>query len=119
MRTKATGSRQPGTIEAARKAYLNAKSYYAIGRFPGEISEIKTKISQDCARAYLKACAHLDPPMEVVDFEHEGLTVRAHFRSPVSDTPVPAVLIMCGADVFKEDRGLPRTCAWRTAWRPW
>ena len=43
--------------------------------------------------------------MEVVDFEHEGLTVRAHFRSPVSDSPVPAVLIMCGADVFKEDRG--------------
>ncbi|MET0695835.1 MAG: hypothetical protein ABWZ58_00275, partial [Acidimicrobiia bacterium] len=71
-----------GDHEAARKAYLNAKSYYAIGRFPGEISEIKTKISQDCARAYLKACAHLDPPMEVVDFEHEGLTVRAHFRSP-------------------------------------
>ena len=94
-----------GDHEAARKAYLNAKSYYAIGRFPGEISEIKTKISQDCARAYLKACAHLDPPMEVVDFEHEGLTVRAHFRSPVSDSPVPAVLIMCGADVFKEDRG--------------
>ena len=94
-----------GDHEAARKAYLNAKSYYAIGRFPGEISEIKTKISQDCARAYLKACAHLDPPMEVVDFEHEGLTVRAHFRSPVSKTQVPAVLIMCGADVFKEDRG--------------
>ena len=94
-----------GDYEAARKAFLNAKSYYAIGRFPGEISEVKRRISEDCARAYLKACAHLNPPMEVVDFEHAGKTIRAHFRSPDSETPVPAVLIMCGADVFKEDRG--------------
>jgi dipeptidyl aminopeptidase/acylaminoacyl peptidase len=43
--------------------------------------------------------------MEIVDFEHQGLTVRVHFRAPLSDLPVPAVLIMCGADVFKEDRG--------------
>jgi pimeloyl-ACP methyl ester carboxylesterase len=32
--------------------------------------------------------------------------VRAHFRAPRDgDGTVPAVLIMCGADVFKEDRG--------------
>ncbi len=80
---------ETGNFDGARRAYLQAKTYYAIGRFPGEISEVKTDISHDCARAYLKACAHLDPPMEVVDFEHDGLKGRAHFRAPVADTPAP------------------------------
>lgn len=94
-----------GDHDAARQAYLQAKTYYAIGRFPGEVSDVKQAISDNCARAYRKASAHLDPPLEVVEFTHLGETVRAHFRSPISDTPVPGVLIMCGADVFKEDRG--------------
>lgn len=94
-----------GDHEASRRAFLQAKTYYAIGRFPGEISEVKRRISDDCARAYRKASAHLDPPMEVVEFEHQGKSIRAHFRAPLAESPVPAVLIMCGADVFKEDRG--------------
>ncbi len=94
-----------GDFAAARKAHLLAKTYYAIGRFPGEISPVKAEISADCARAYRKACAHLDPPMEVMDIACEGRSFRAHFRAPRSDKPVPAVLIMCGSDVFKEDRG--------------
>ena len=94
-----------GEFDAARGAYLQAKTFYAIGRFPGEITEVKREISDDCARAYRKACAHLDPPLEVVEFEHDGKTIRAHFRAPEAEQPLPAVLIMCGADVFKEDRG--------------
>ena len=94
-----------GDHAAARKAHLLAKTYYAIGRFPGEITPVKAGISADCARAYRKACAHLDPPMEVMDITCEGKTFRAHFRAPKSDRPVAAVLIMCGSDVFKEDRG--------------
>jgi dienelactone hydrolase len=96
-----------GDHEAARTAYLQAKTYYAIGRFPGEITDLKREVSADCSRAYRKACAHLDPPMEFVHFEHQGKTVGAHFRAPTSagTEPVAAVLVMCGADVFKEDRG--------------
>ncbi len=94
-----------GDHQAARSAYLQAKTYYAIGRFPGEITAVKAAISADCARAYRKACAHLDPPMEVIDITCEGKSFRAHFRAPRTDTPVPAVLVMCGSDVFKEDRG--------------
>ncbi len=94
-----------GDHEGARRAYLQAKTFYAIGRFPGEITALKREVSEDCARAYRKACAHLDPPLEVVEVECEGRTIRAHFRAPEAGRPVPAVLIMCGADVFKEDRG--------------
>jgi esterase/lipase len=94
-----------GAREAARSAYLKAKTYYSIGRFPGEITPLKAEISADCARAYRKACAHLDPPLEVVEVTCEGLSIRSHFRAPRAKGPVPAVLIMCGSDMFKEDRG--------------
>lgn len=93
-----------GDHEAARRSHLQAKTYYAIARFPGAITPMKASVSKDCARAYRKACAHLDPPLEVVEVPHRGESITVHFRSP-QDGPVPAVLIMCGADVFKEDRG--------------
>jgi len=97
---------EAGDLDGARRAYLQAKTYYAIGRFPGEITDVKREISEACARAYRKASAHLDPPLEVVDVPHRGKDIRVHFRAPTgSDGPMPAVLIMCGADVFKEDRG--------------
>jgi pimeloyl-ACP methyl ester carboxylesterase len=94
-----------GDLDQARAEHLQAKTYYAIGRFPGEITPLKAEVSGDCARAYRKACAHVDPPMEVVEVKCEGKAIRAHFRAPGADAPLPAVLIMCGADVFKEDRG--------------
>jgi dienelactone hydrolase len=95
-----------GDHAAARSAFLQAKTYYAIARFPGEITPLKAAVSDDCARAYRKACAHLDPPLEVVEVPHLGQTITVHFRAPRgAEGPVPAVLIMCGADVFKEDRG--------------
>lgn len=94
-----------GDSTGARRAYLQAKTYYAIGRFPGEITEAKKAISDECRAAYLKAATFLDPPLEVVDVPHDGQSIRAHFRTPRASEPVPAVLIMCGADVFKEDRG--------------
>ena len=95
-------------FDGARRAYLQAKTFYSIGRFPGEITDLKTEIHRDCIRAYGKALTHLDPPLEVVDVPHMGQSMRSHFRAPSDAGParqVPAVLIMCGADVFKEDRG--------------
>jgi pimeloyl-ACP methyl ester carboxylesterase len=97
-----------GEIEKSRQAYLQAKTYYSIGRFPGAISDLKREVHEDCVRAYLKASAHLDPPLQVVEVECQGKSIVAHYRVPASaspEAPVPAVLIMCGSDVFKEDRG--------------
>lgn len=94
-----------GNREGARNEYLEAKTFYSIARFPGEITPLKADVSADCARAYRKACAHLDPPLEVVDVTCDGLSIRSHFRAPRGSGPVPAVLVMCGADMFKEDRG--------------
>ncbi len=109
-RHEAAGDRRDelGDHAGARQAYLQAKTYYAIARFPGEITPNKARVSADCARAYRKACLHLDPPLEVVGVACEGQSIKAHFRAPAAatpDNPAPAALIMCGADVFKEDRG--------------
>lgn len=97
-----------GDHDGARRAFLLAKTYYAIGRFPDAITPAKAAMSRDCVRAYLKAAAHLDPPLQQVTVESEGRSIAAHYRAPhgaSADSPVAAVLIMCGADVFKEDRG--------------
>jgi pimeloyl-ACP methyl ester carboxylesterase len=94
-----------GDFAAARKAYLTAKAYYSIARYPGAITPVKAAACADLARAYQKATARLDPPLEVVDVPCDGQAIRSHFRAPRSDRPVGAVLIMCGYDMFKEDRG--------------
>ncbi|MBL7501996.1 alpha/beta hydrolase [Frankia sp. CNm7] len=94
-----------GDFGRARREFLLAKTYYAIARFPGEITPEKATVSKDCVRAYIRACAHIDPPLEVVQIPHQDVTMTAHLRVPKSDEPVPAVLVMCGSDVFKEDRG--------------
>ena len=94
-----------GNYEDARHQFLLAKTFYAIGRFPSEITDLKKEISADCSRAYKKASQHLDPALEIVEIACNGLSIKAHFRAPKQSAPVPAVLIMCGADVFKEDRG--------------
>jgi hypothetical protein len=94
-----------GHLDEARRAYLLPKTFYAIGRFPGEITPVKAEVSADCARAYRKACAHLDPPLEVVEVACEGRSIQAHFRAAKAEVPLAAVLIMCGSDVFKEARG--------------
>ncbi len=94
-----------GDLEAARKAFLTAKAYYSISRYPGAITPVKADACADLARAYQKASAHLDPPLEVVDVECDGKAIRSHFRAPKSGQPAGAVLIMCGYDMLKEDRG--------------
>jgi dipeptidyl aminopeptidase/acylaminoacyl peptidase len=94
--------------EAARAAYRQARTYYSIGRFPGAITPLKQQVSEDCNRAFLKEIAGLEPPVEVVEVECEGRAIVSHYWTPPGagpSSPVPAVLIMCGADMFKEDRG--------------
>ncbi len=98
-------SEKKGYLEEANKMFLQAKTYYSIGRFPSEVSPLKAEVSKDCIRAYQKACKHINPPIKIIEVRCEGLTIKSHFRVPRTARPVPAVLIMCGADVFKEDRG--------------
>lgn len=97
-----------GDLAAAGREFLEAKTYYSLARFPGPITPLKERAHADCIRAYRKATAHLHPPLRAVAVECGGRTIPCHFRHPPGASaahPVPAVLVMCGADMFKEDRG--------------
>ncbi len=97
-----------GDTSAAREKFLLAKTYYSLARFPRPLTPLKEQANQDCIRAYLRACEHLDPPLEVVGVECQGERITSHFRAPKEASaanPAPAVLVMCGGDMFKEDRG--------------
>lgn len=97
-----------GETTAAREKFLLAKTYYSIARFPRPLTPLKEQADRDCIRAYLRACEFLDPPLEVVGVECAGERITSHFRAPKNasaENPAPAVLVMCGGDMFKEDRG--------------
>ncbi len=94
-----------GKFQEARKCFLQARTYYSIGRFPGSISDMKKSISEDCNRAYKKSCTHLKPKVQEIIIEHKGHEIKCHLRVPSKKKQHAAVLIMCGADMFKEDRG--------------
>lgn len=97
-----------GETTAAREKFLLAKTYYSLARFPRPLTPLKEQADRDCIRAYLRACEYLDPPLEVVGVACAGERITSHFRAPKgadAENPVPAVLVMCGGDMFKEDRG--------------
>ncbi|HEU4751230.1 MAG TPA: alpha/beta fold hydrolase [Acidimicrobiia bacterium] len=105
---KGEGLEVVGDYVGARHAFLQARTFYSIGRFPEALTPLKRDVSDDCNRAYLRACSSLVPPLQVVSVQCEGKAIISHYRVPAgasASNPVPAVLIMCGADVFKEDRG--------------
>ena len=89
----------------AKEHFLTAKTYYSIGRFPGNLSDVKRMANDDCIRAYGKAIQFNDPSTQIIDIPHMGKKMRCHLRIPNGPGPFSAVLIMCGSDVFKEDRG--------------
>ena len=105
---QAEGFAASGDTTAAREKFLLAKTYYSLARFPRPLTPLKEQANQDCIRAYLRACEYLDPPLEVVSVACAGERITSHFRAPKEASaanPAPAVLVMCGGDMFKEDRG--------------
>ena len=115
MRTPVTTWRGLATTRMLAGRISRQRPTTPLGAFRGRSLTSRLKSAGTVRRAYEKACLHLDPPLKIVDVPHEGKTIRCHFRAPSDagpDSPVAAVLIMCGADVFKEDRGWAgRACA--------
>jgi len=106
----------------ARNAFLQAKSYYSIARFPApyhsgsaicppDMSPIKAKSYERYLDCYRRATALLDNASEIVRVARGGKEATGYLRLPArkpagasKTKKVPAVLVMCGADMYKEDR---------------
>jgi pimeloyl-ACP methyl ester carboxylesterase len=103
---------------AARNALLQAKSYYSLARFPApyhsgsaicppEMSPIKAKSYEKYLDCYRRATQFLETPPQVVRVARDGKEATGYLRLPKNASAakrVPAVLVMCGGDMYKEDR---------------
>jgi pimeloyl-ACP methyl ester carboxylesterase len=102
----------------ARKNFLEAKTFYSLARFPApyhsgsaicppDMSPIKARSYQKYLDCFHKATALRDAPQEVLKVRRDGKEAVGYLRLPAgasAKNKVPAVLVMCGADMLKEDR---------------
>ena len=107
-----------GDRAAARRALLQARSYYSIARFPApyhagsamcpaQMGPLKAQAYRKYLDCFERAGRLLDAPPERVRVArngHEAVGLLRLPRGAGAPARVPAVLIMCGADMFKEDR---------------
>ena len=103
---------------AARRAFLEAKSYYSLARFPApyrsgspicppEMGPLKAAAYEKYLQCFRKASELMDAPPETVRIVRGQNEATGYLRLPQGASPsnrVPAVLVMCGGDMYKEDR---------------
>jgi esterase FrsA len=107
-----------GDTAAARRMFLQAKAYYSIGRFPSpyhsgtsfapaEMGPLKQQCYERYLECFRRAGELTDVRRQTVTVERDGYSAAGYLYLPPEASaaePVPAVLVMCGADMFKEDR---------------
>ncbi len=107
-----------GDHAGTRRAFLQAKTYYSIARFPcpyhsgsafcpAEMGPLKRQAYGKYLETFQRAAQLSDPAPEVVRVVRDGREAVGYLRIPAGPSAscrVPAVLIMCGGDMYKEDR---------------
>ncbi|KAI4723628.1 alpha/beta-hydrolase [Aureobasidium sp. EXF-10727] len=97
---------------AASALYLRACTVYRIARFPYINSDYKREIYEAQKKAYIKAAALWECPINDVNIPHTAATsadadsVPLYVRLPKDASkskPCPAVLLMCGLDGHRPD----------------
>jgi fermentation-respiration switch protein FrsA (DUF1100 family) len=107
-----------GDRTAARRGFLEAKTYYSLARFPApyrsgspicpaDMGPLKAEAYQNYLRCFKRAAELLDAPLETVRIargEHEATGYLRLPQGASASNRAPAVLVMCGGDMYKEDR---------------
>ena len=107
-----------GDRAAARNAWLHAKTYLSIARFPApyhsgsaicpaEMGPVKARAYERSLECFRNATSFLERAPELVRVQRDGKEAVGHLRIPQAASATnkaPAVLVMCGADMYKEDR---------------
>ncbi len=114
----AEASLQRGDKAAARNQFMHAKTYYSLARFPApyhsgspicppEMSAIKKESYDRYLDCFRRTVELRDGTHEIVKVARDGKAAVGYLRLPKSASAtnkVPAVLVMCGGDMYKEDR---------------
>ena len=107
-----------GDRTAARRAFLEAKTYYSLARFPApyrsgspicpaEMGPLKAAAYDRYLQCFRRAAELLETPPEILRItrgEHEATGYLRLPKGASASNRVPAVLVMCGGDMYKEDR---------------
>lgn len=107
-----------GDKEAARNAFIQAKTYYSLARFPAPyhsgspicpptMSKIKEESYKKYLECFRRATELREGSHEVVRVARDGKEAVGYLRLPKgasATNKVPAILVMCGGDMYKEDR---------------
>ena len=93
--------------------YLRACAVYRIARFPYINNEIKERAYDAQKKAYMRAAALFECPIEDISIPHgagtekdEGKEIPLYVRVPKGASkskPAPAVILMCGLDGHRPD----------------
>ena len=116
--SKANEALARGDKANARKNFLEAKTFYSLARFPApyhsgsaicppDMSPIKAESYQKYLNCFHKATALRDEAQIELRIKRDGKEAVGYLRLPKgasAKNKVPAVLVMCGGDMYKEDR---------------
>ncbi len=109
---------QRGDKETARNGFIQAKTYYSLARFPAPyhsgspicpptMSKIKEASYHKYLDCFRRATELREGSHEVVRVARDGKEAVGFLRVPKGASAlnkVPAILVMCGGDMYKEDR---------------
>lgn len=115
---EAQSAAQSGDRAAARRAFLEAKTYYSLARFPApyrsgspicppEMGPLKAAAYEKYLECFRRAAELLETPPETLRIARGQHEATGYLRVPhgaSASKRVPAVLVMCGGDMYKEDR---------------
>jgi esterase FrsA len=97
-----------GASDAARSTFLEAAAYYQIGKFPythGPDYDYYVAAYHKSMLAYERAGRHFPSPLEAVETQFKGGTIRGYLHIPAGthEHPYPLVIASGGIDVFKTE----------------
>jgi esterase FrsA len=104
--SKALALEAAGEVDAAREAFMEASSFYQIGKFPytrdGDWEYYRASYEQSM-EAYERAGRLFETPLETVELPYQGGIIRGylHLPAPSFEVPYPLVIASGGIDVFK------------------
>ena len=100
---KALHNEQSGYPEQARETYLQAYTYYAIGRYPVPHTPGKQKCFRKSLEMYEKAGRFFEPPLEKINIPFAAESIPAYLRIPRGGRRHSVVINFGGIDSFKAE----------------
>ena len=93
-----------GYRRTAAEAFVRAAMYYHYGKHLfADRAEAFQRAHEAMLRCYSAGAAHLDPPIERVEFPYRGVTMPGWLRKPRGVARPPVAVILPGLDACKEE----------------